>query len=172
MMIFQGDKDGECARRGFGFEAVARGVFEKRGYETKAPTQDEAIKGHVDFWVKDKHGEWRSVDAKAMKKLSRHDEQAQDEWTFIEWANNAGMPGWLVKGAEFMAFEREEHVFLVKRAKLHDWAESKVDFMSLCARSSDAKYKVYSRAGRQDLTSLIRLDDFPERLRLMWPKNP
>jgi hypothetical protein len=172
MKVFSGDRDGECARRGFGFEAVARGVFESRGYATKAPTEEEAIKGHVDFWVKDKNNEWRSVDAKAMKKMSRSDNGTQDEWTFVEWLNNAGMPGWLARGAEFMAFEREEHVFLVKRSRLHDWAKERVDFNALCMRSSEAKYKVYSRFGREDLTSLIRLDDLPAKYRLMWPKTP
>lgn len=171
MKIFSGDSNGECAQRGFGFEHVARRVFEHRGYATKDATSEEAIKGHVDFWVKDKYNNWRSVDAKAMKKLSRQDTHTQDEWTFIEWQNNVGRPGWLVNGAEFLVFERSEHIFLIKRRILCQWAKSKVNFDLLCMKSADAQYKVYSRQGRDDLTSLIRLDDVPQEVRLLWQKN-
>ena len=170
MKTFTGDRDGECARRGYGFEAVARRTFESQGYETKDATKHEGIVGHVDFWAKDKHGQWRSIDAKAMKKLSRYDDAPQDEWTFVEWKNNAGYDGWLKKGAEFMAFERAGAVMVVRRSRLHDWAETVVDFSQPCHRSSDAKYKTYSRAGRSDLTSLIKLDDVPVVLIRLWAK--
>ena len=170
MKVFSGDSSGECAQRGFGFEKVAREIFESKGYETKTPSEEEGIFGHVDFWVKDKNQVWRSVDAKALKRLSRHDDSTQDEWTFVEWKNNAGYDGWLVQGAEFMAFEREDHILLVKRSRLMEWAKSVVDFSLICTRSSEAKYKTYSRAGREDLLSLIKLDDIPQRLTLTWRK--
>ena len=170
MLIFEGDKDGECARRGFGFERVAMIGLRAIGYEVKLPTQYEARARHVDFWMRRGGAPWLSVDAKAMKKLRRYDQSVQDEWTFIEWMNNQGRDGWLVSGAELMVFERERVLMLIRREELLRWASSKVDFNKHVTRSSEAKYAMYSRQGRADLMSLIRLDEIPLHLYEVSPK--
>lgn len=175
MMIHQGDRDGECALRGYGFEDVAVRCFEAQGYRTKPPAnKQESIYGHVDFWALDKHGNWRSVDAKARKKLSRHDEQAQYEWTFVELKNNYGNPGWIAKGADFMCFELEDSVLVIKRSRLHEWVMERVDMSRRVSYSKDAKYCLYSREGRSDLLTLIKLSDVMEAEGLVhkvWPKT-
>jgi len=170
MLIFKGDRGGECARRGYGFERVAMIGMKAIGYEVKPPTDYEARARHVDFWVRRDGAPWSSVDAKAMKKLRRSDARAQDEWTFIEWMNNQGRDGWLVNGAELMVFERERVLMLIKREELLRWASSKVDFNRHVTRSGEAKYAMYSREGRSDLMSLIRLDEVPLHLYEVSPK--
>lgn len=174
MMVHQGDANGECARRGYGFEAVAEKAFNAQGYETKPPANErESIYGHVDFWAKDKHGQWKSVDAKARKKLSRSDNTAQYEWTFIELRNNYGNPGWIAKGADFMCFELEHEVLVVKRERLQEWVNTRVNMGKKVHSSRDAKYCVYTREGRKDLITLIRLDDLraaQDMILKVWPK--
>lgn len=173
MKIFSGDnRAGDCARRGYGFEDVARRAFEAQGYETRPPANDkEAIQGHVDFWAKGKDGQWHSVDAKALKKKSRSDASAQSEWTFLEWRNNAGYEGWLLKGAEFMCFELDHEVLVIKREKLRAWAEGVTDLNKRAPSARLAEYCTYSRPGRSDLISMARLGDLPIALFKTFPKS-
>ena len=163
------DRNAECNIRGLKFEPVARALFESYGYETKPALRYEGIYQHIDFWAKGKDGEWHGVDAKAMKRLNRSDADTQAEWTFIEWKNQYGLDGWLVKGAEIMCFEVEGGALVCQREKLLEWAREVVDMDKAVTSSRDCKYCVYTRKDRMDLMSLVRFSDMPKGLMKFFP---
>jgi hypothetical protein len=163
------DKHAECNIRGLKFEPVARALFESYGYETRPALKHEGIYQHIDFWAKGKDGEWHGVDAKAMKRLNRSDADTQAEWTFIEWKNQYGLDGWLVKGAEIMCFEVEGGALVCQREKLLEWARWVVDMDKAVTSSRDCKYCVYTRKDRMDLMSLVRFSDMPKGLMKFFP---
>jgi hypothetical protein len=147
-----------CLSRGKRFERLARDILEREGYETRESTTEEDVYKHTDFWSVGKDGRVYGVDAKARKSLKRGD-AAQDEWTFVEWRNTHGYPGWLVKGCDILCFERLEDILLVKREDLLDFCTQRTNRELFVDKASDAKYCVYSRPNRKDVISLFRFSD-------------
>ena len=147
-----------CWERGTRFEQIARDILEREGYETQKSTREDDIYAHVDFWAIGKDGRAYGFDAKARKSLARGN-PAQDEWTFVEWQNTEGFPGWLVQGCDILCFERLEDIILVKREALLEFCKKRTDFNLHVDRASNAKYCVYSRPNRRDLISMFRFED-------------
>ncbi len=147
-----------CLARGRDFESRARAVLESYGYVTSDSTDIEDIYHHVDFWAVGSDGCTYGFDAKSMKRLSRSGD-TQDEWTFVEWRNVVGRPGWLLEGSDMIAFERARALQIVRRSDLLEFCRRRVNRSLWVDRSSDAKYCMYTRPGRKDAISLFRFDD-------------
>lgn len=147
-----------CLSRGKRFEQLARSILEREGYETRESTREEDIYKHVDFWAVGKAGKVYGFDAKARKSLTRGD-APQDEWTFVEWRNTQGYPGWLVQGCDILCFERLEDILLVKREELLSFCTQRTNRELFVDKASDAKYCMFTRPNRKDLISLFRFSD-------------
>lgn len=165
------DKDGECYAYGKKAEVILKSIFETKGYETRDSTEHEDKYLHSDFFFKGKNDKWYTVDVKGMKKLNRQDANRQDVWTFVELLNTAGYPGWTIKGAYMIAFERENDFVLIRRADLKTFCDERVDQKTRASSAGDAKYICYSRPRRKDLISMIKISDLPEDQIRIWPKS-
>lgn len=162
------DRDGDCYAYGKKVEERLISVFNAKGYETRASTLNEDKYQHADFFFKGKNGKWYSVDVKGMKRKNRSDSERQDVWTFVEFQNTAGYPGWTVKGAYLIAFERERDFVLIRRTDLKRFCDERVDRSTRASSAGDAKYICYSRSNRKDLISMIKIDDLPEDQVRLW----
>ena len=155
------DAGGGCWSNGQQFEILLYDMFETRGYQVSRSSRDEDIFLHADMWLAhydESYGlEWLSVDAKALKRVARSDDDASDKYTWVEWRNVKGRDGWLLDGADLIAFERLETVQIVRREELLSYCMATVSSHHVNS-SRDALYHRYSRQGRSDEISLIDLD--------------
>lgn len=156
------DTNGDCWARGQKFEKMLFYMFTVRGYQVADSTRDDDIYLHADMWLTHYDEEYGmrllSIDAKALKRIKRSDANTNDQYAWVEWNNVTGKDGWLLNGADLIAFERAETVIIVNRKQLLEWCKAKVS-CKYVSSSSDALYNKYSRKGRNDIISLIDLDD-------------
>ena len=140
-------------------------IFEKmalaRGWRVKRSTEDQDINEHWDFLIERGEESYR-VDVKSVKREQETDD-VQDTWTWIEFQSvKENEPGWLFGSADLVAFERSRSFVIVKRTDLVNLAHRVVDMNSHVKSAKEAKYKLYQRANRCDLISMIestRLND-------------
>jgi hypothetical protein len=147
------------------------GVASKRGFNTFKSTKHENKILGIDVWLeKDKIK--KGFDVKARKKLSASDKNCNDEWTLVEYRNEWGYDGWLLKKANYIAFEKETCFLVVDRVSLFDLCESLINKEKEYAkRSKDSKYIFYNRK-KQELTALIKTSDILKLKRCeKWNKN-
>ena len=150
--------------RGKKSEDLFKELMEDLGYIVNEATREENIKDHIDFYLKNnKLNKSFSVDVKAQKKTNRSDSKVNDEWLWIEFKNVRGSLGWLQGKADKIAFERQIDFLMVDREKLKEFAFRKVENVDV-DRASDAKYKFYSRRGRDDLLTQISVDDLMQEV--------
>jgi len=132
-------------------------VAKKKGYEVIRANKDANVYKHVDLYLTQNHNV-TSVDVKARKKLSRRDDKYNDDFTWIEFKNVRGNDGWLYGKADKIVFEREKDFVLVNRDMLQRFCEQKVSEVFV-STSKEALYKKYQRPNREDVITLIKLDD-------------
>ena len=132
-------------------------VAKKKGYEVIHANKDANVYKHVDLYLTQNHSV-TSVDVKARKKLSRRDDKYNDDFTWIEFKNVRGNDGWLCGKADKIVFEREKDFVLVNRDMLQRFCEQKVSEVFV-STSKEALYKKYQRPNREDVITLIKLDD-------------
>ena len=144
------DKTGECLQSGLGAEQLFAQIAASKHLEIKNSKRRENIQKHIDKYVTDDVGTW-SVDIKARKKTRRSDDNAQDDWIWIEFQNVRGNTGWLYGEADYIAFETRDNFVIVKKDSLIEYVEGAVDMGKSVKYSGEAKYKTYRRAGRNDL---------------------
>ena len=115
-------------------------------------------------------GTW-SVDIKARKKTRRSDDNAQDDWIWIEFQNVRGNTGWLYGEADCIAFETQDNFVIVKKDSLIEYVEGAVDMGKSVKYSGEAKYKTYRRAGRNDLLTMVELSEIKNNCKYsIWEK--
>lgn len=140
------------------FEALAQ----RKGWTTLRATPAQDMREHWDLQIS-KARDGKSdlvlkVDVKAMKRQSRSDSQVQSDWTWIELSGvNMGNEGWLYGGmADLLAFQRESDFLLVSRQDVIETVERLVDpSLPKVSNAREAKYRVYNRAGRHDMITMI-----------------
>ena len=152
------DKTGECLQTGLGAEQLFDQIAESKSLEIKNAKRRENMQKHIDKYVTDDVGTW-SVDIKARKKTRRSDDNAQDDWIWIEFQNVRGNTGWLYGEADCIAFETQDNFVIVKKDSLIEYVEGAVDMGKSVKYSGEAKYKTYRRAGRNDLLTMVELSE-------------
>jgi len=163
------DTTGICSEDGEKAENIFVALAKKRDFLIRKATQQEQY-DHIDYvLLKDKQK--ISVDVKARKKLSRSSSDYNDHMVWVEWKNVQGKAGWLYGKAELIAFEQEKHFIILSRKHLADLCEKLVDKTCIAESSYSALNKVYTRHGRKDQLSLIRISDIEEGIRTVhWNK--
>jgi len=165
------DTGGKCWTRGQKFEDLCLEVFQQRGIKTRPSNEQEDTYLHADFFAySEKWGRWVSVDAKAMRAVQRG-QPLQDEFIFVEWKNTTGKPGWLIGGADVLVFERKTDLVVVNRSTVLDTARELVNRKKRVDYANKSLYAVYTRYGRKDEISMIRISDIPEDMISVWPKT-
>ena len=164
------DKTGECLQTGLGAEQLFDQIAESKSLEIKNAKRRENMQKHIDKYVTDDVGTW-SVDIKARKKTSRSNSQAQDDWIWIEFQNVRGDVGWLYGEADRIAFETQDNFIIVDRSSLIDYVENAVDMGKSVKYSSQAQYRTYRRAGRNDLLTMVELSEIKKNCKhFVWEK--
>jgi hypothetical protein len=161
------DKRG-CASIGNSAERKFIGASIKRDYKAwKANTYENAVLG-IDVWIK-KNQIKKSVDVKARKKSSAKDSDFNDDWTWVEYRNADGHPGWLLKKADYLAFEKEKYFIVVDRISLFNLCEKLIDKNKEKAlRASEAKYIFYTRRDKELCTQIKTSDILSIKRKAIW----
>ena len=164
------DKTGECLQTGLGAEQLFDQIAASKHLEVKNAKRRDNIQKHIDKYVTDDVGTW-SVDIKARKKTRRSDNNAQDDWIWIEFQNVRGNTGWLYGEADCIAFETQDNFVIVKKDSLIKYVEGAVDMGKSVKYSGEAKYKTYRRAGRNDLLTMVELSEIKNNCEYsIWEK--
>ena len=164
------DRTGQCSETGHDAEALFISIAEKQGWQVVKADRRQQL-SHIDvFLSKERHPTY-AIDIKARKKIKRSDDQANDEFIWVEFLNVAGKGGWLVGAAKYIAFERENDFVMVNRRLLWKLCLKIIDQNDRVESSKDALYKIYQRKGRKDEISIIKFSDIFENLTFkVWPK--
>lgn len=162
----------DCLERGESAEQRFARLAIARGYRVSASSARQDIDEHWDLLIT-KPGETYRVDIKAMKRIARSDARAQDAWVWIELRSvRADDAGWLFGGkADWIAFERVASFVIVPRAALVALIPKIVDTKSRVTKPADAKYKVYQRANRPDLLTLVEMTQLDKIKIAEWQKE-
>ena len=164
------DKTGECLQSGLGAEELFDQIAISKHLEIKNARRRENMQKHIDKYVTDDVGTW-SVDIKARKKTRRSDDNAQDDWIWIEFQNVRGNTGWLYGEADCIAFETQDNFVIVKKDSLIEYVENVVDMGKSVKHSSQARYKTYRRANRNDLLTMVELSEIKKNCdHFIWEK--
>jgi hypothetical protein len=152
----QHDKDGESFKRGSEAEKLFKSLILKKGWECEEASKALEQK-HVDFIVTDPSKDPRKIEVKARKKVNRSDSGVDDNIIYVEFKNVAGYAGWIYGESDIIAFEQSDHFLLVNRLALLDLCKKLVKFDQKVDRPT--LYKVYTRFGRADVVSMIKVVD-------------
>jgi hypothetical protein len=160
-------KSGSSFESGSKAEHFFEECLEANKFTWKTATKEEEF-NHIDFWFKKDLGLWSSVDVKARKKINRKDNEANDSFIWIEFLNVQGKNGWLYGKADFIAFERDGFFILVERQELADLCEKICDIKTVNQHGKNPPlYLGYKRYGRNDLLSLIKIEDITNNLKII-----
>jgi hypothetical protein len=162
----------DCLEIGQKAESVFARIAATRGWRITAASNYANINDHWDLRI-EKGPEIYRVDVKGMKRLSRRDSSAQDEWIWIELHGvREHDRGWLYDGkAELMAFEKKGSFVVVRRDDLIKLVEQLVDVNTTVYSARDARYKVYSRSRRPDKITMIETEKLAGISWDEWPKS-
>ena len=162
------DKTGECSATGLNAEDLFYKILSKKG-DIRRATRNEQIK-HIDL-ILTADGKTTSFDVKAMKKASRSHVEVSSELVWLEFKNIAGNLGWmLAESLDFLAFEREKDFVVVDRKLLLELSLKICDLTKIVKSSSQALYSSYTRWGRADQISQIKMSDILSIQHEVWEK--
>jgi hypothetical protein len=155
---------GQNAESSFALAAV------KHGWTIEPASEDSNINEHFDY-IMSKDGKSFRVEVKSRKRMGRGDLDVQDKYVWVEIHGvRKDDQGWLYGNADLIAFEMTTSFRLVRRADLAALIGKLVDFNAMVDTPKDALYKLYSRAGRHDLLTMIKSSDLLEITSLKWRK--
>lgn len=170
--INQFDTTEKCSE----FGKLAEDLFQKflinnRIFFRKA-TQEEQF-NHIDFiYLHDKTLNPCSVEIKYSKKINRTDMDVSPDYMWVEFKNVCGGKGWLFGNSDYTAFydKFKNKFIMVETARLRERC------IELCNQGttdnkSDALYKHYTREGRQDDISLVKIKDLEDIARAIFDPN-
>ncbi|GJQ51584.1 MAG: hypothetical protein HKUEN02_04310 [Anaerolineaceae bacterium] len=143
----------------------------QHGFKASPSSKRGNIDEHFDYEI-ERGGRTFRVDVKSLKRISRSDNETQSELLWIELHGvRKDDQGWLYAGrADLIAFELAESFRIVDRLELIALVERLVNFEARVSVSHDALYKIYSRASRPDLLTMIRSDDLLQLRCAEWKK--
>ena len=121
---------------------------------------------HIDFYT-----DFGTIDVKSKKRIGRADVDEQDTIVWLEYKNVQGRDGWLVSCVDILAFERDDDFILVKRKELQKMADELCDLTDMVTKSSEALYKGYTRKGREDLITQVKMKDIMKLEHKIWSKD-
>ena len=96
------------------------------------------------------------IDVKGLKRINRNDAKFNEAWHWIELKNVRGNMGWLYGEADYFAFELINYWVLVDKLKLQNFISNRVENKIFTKKMP---YKLYRRANRKDLITIINSFD-------------
>ena len=105
-----------------------------------------------------------------MGKRSRSDDGRQGKFRWLELRNVAGRNGWLLaEKMDFIAFERLDDFLIVRREAVRQMAKDLCRFDEVDC-PNDALYNLYTRRGRKDVLTMVRMGDIEALEHRLWDK--
>ena len=154
-------KFSQSAIEGLDAEKRYQTFMQERGFEIYRCRESMNMVDHIDF-----QGQW-TIDVKKMKRISRKDSTPSDAWTWIEIKGNTG-PGWLYgTQATFIAFELNKGWLWVRPTHLITFVEDIVDHTKWVNEPYEAKYRLYSRQGKEDIITLVETKEL-KKIGTVW----
>ena len=150
-------KNSNSWNRGQRVEKEFAPLLKMRGPNYRKANREDQFR-HIDYF-----SSFGTIDVKAKKRISRSDENEQDELLWVEFQNVQGREGWLRSSVDVIAFERDYDFVLIRR-------QVKCDLSKKVTNSKDALYKGYQREGRKDLISIIKMSDVLDLPHQIWKK--
>jgi len=129
-------------------------LVKKPGHTIIYPTTEQDINEHWDVQINDV-----KFDIKGLKKVNRVDEEYDETIHWVELENVHGKPGWLYGLADYISFETIKSWLIVKRTKLVELIDSK---LQIGITSEPEIYKMYRRYGRYDVLTMVPTEDLKE----------
>jgi hypothetical protein len=158
-------KNSESWNRGQEVEHEFANLLRKRDPDFRKATKQEQYR-HIDY-----HSYFGTIDVKAKKRISRSDSSEQDDLIWLEFKNVQGKKGWLTGETSVIAFERDNDFVLFLRKNILYWAQRKCDLNDKVLYSKDALYKGYTRKGRNDLISIVNMQEMIDEVaHRIWEK--
>jgi len=157
-------------RQGMRAETLFVELAKARGWRVQHASAQQDMHQHWDFEIARDEVRMR-LDVKAMKRQARGDARVQDTWTWLELRGvNVGNSGWLYGGqSDLIAFQTCTDFLLVRRLALIDLVEKLVDpELPRVQYAREAHYRVYSRAGRHDLITMVETERVREISEEVW----
>ena len=140
-------------------------ILKLRDKNARQATPKEQYK-HIDFFTN-----FGTIDVKSKKRIGRADVDEQETIVWLEYKNVQGRDGWLVSGVDILAFERDDDFILVKRKELQQMADKLCNLDDMVDKTSDALYKGYTRKGRKDLITQVKMKDIMKLEHKVWSKD-
>ena len=150
--------------RGQELEKVFFELVKMRDPNAREATPQEQYR-HIDFVTY-----FGTIDVKSKKRIGRADGDEQDTIVWLEYKNVQGKEGWLVSEVDILAFERDDDFILVRRNILKDMADKLCNLADMVDKSYDALYKGYTRQGRKDLITQVKMRDITALQHRIWSK--
>lgn len=162
------DVDGRCKQTGDLAEDLFLNVLVSKGLKVRKATKAEQYQ-HIDYIaVKDKTR--ITFDVKGIKKINRYSDVFDYENLWVEFKNVVGKDGWLYGKSDCIAVERKEDFLVIPRVQLKTLCEKLVDQKQKVYSSKEALYKIYTREGRKDKISMIKISDVLQLNPKIWQK--
>lgn len=153
----------------------AEDLFENLAKNKKLKIEKASLKqqlSNIDFIITNANNKKTFVDVKACKKISRLSENSNEDFVWIEFKNINGNNGWLYGVSDFIAFERKADFVIVPKKPLILLCERIVNKTIKVDKTSEALYSIYSRKGRKDEISLIKMKDILDNIKTtIWKKE-
>lgn len=164
------DYSGQNQISGETAENIFESLAKKRNLKVKKASFSQQL-AHIDFILVDKNDATHLIDVKARKKTSRSSSEFSDDLVWIELKNVQGNSGWLYGTSDFIAFEREDDFVIVPRKNLTILCDRLIS-KDVVEKSTEALYKLYTRKGRKDLLSIIKMSDILNGTKTqIWQKH-
>ena len=132
---------------------VMNAVTNTLGGETTKASKYDDLKNHIDFWWNSPRMGLLGIDVKGLNKSKRNDRSYDDTIHWLELQNVNGGDGWLKGKADYIAFKTMTKILFVKRDKLLDFAEKKIEGKDIVYDTPKECYVPYQRKkwGREDI---------------------
>lgn len=154
----------EPVQRGLAVESAFGRLLRLRDPDARPASRSEQF-SHVD-WV----SKFGTFDVKARKRATRASASFNDDWVWLEIDNVRGDRGWLRSDVKYLAFERVSDFVIFRREDVRQMAQALCSY-NVVTEAKHAPYNLYSRAGRKDLLTVIRMGDMLGLDHRVWVKH-
>jgi hypothetical protein len=154
---------GAFLEKGKSVERAFCEVLKAQGYDVVVSSVMEDMKEHWDVMFNG-----MKVDVKGLKKVTRRDEDVNENFHWLELVNVRGEWGSVYGKADLFAFESEEYWILVEKKTLHELIKKK------CVKQMVAfptLYRMYQRSDRKDILTLVKTIDLMRHAYLVLDKS-
>lgn len=138
-------------------EFVAKMIEESLGGSCEKASRYEDGYKHIDIWWNSPKGDRLGIDVKGLKRNTRSDKEYDDSIHWIEFINKSGNKGWLYGDADYIAFRTNTKILFLKREKLQNVMEERIDGKETVYQCPKEYYVPYQRRAWKGYDKIIKV---------------